>query len=86
MHLVFATKTGQMDTWGLENWEIIDEKVKATIFLPLSQNIFFNVLNENTTKDVWDKPKSMYKMALATNKIFIMKKLYKLKMKEGTTM
>ena len=42
----------------------------------------FNVNNEKTTKVVWDKLQSMYKMISVAYKNFIMKKLYKLKVKD----
>ena len=69
-----------------EDWQKTDEKAMASIFLSLSQNVLFNVSNEKTTKEVWDKIQNMYQKVSAANKIFIMKKLYKLKMKEGTAM
>ena len=69
-----------------EVWNKTDEKAMAEIFLSLSENVLFNVNNEKTTKEVWDKLHSMYQTASAANKIFIMKKLYKLKMKEGSAM
>lgn len=56
------------------------------IFLLLSNNVLFSVTVESTTKEVWDRLTSMYAMASTTNKVFIMKKLYKLKMKEGGIM
>ena len=73
-------------TMSNEDWQKTDEKAMASIFLSLSQNVLFNVLNEKTAKEVWDKLQNMYQTASAANKIFIMKKLYKLKMKEGTAM
>ena len=69
-----------------EDWTKTDEKAMAEILLSLSANVLFNVNNETSTKAVWDKLHSMYQTASAANKIFIMKKLYKLKMKEGTAM
>lgn len=65
-----------------EDWEILDKKVRATMFLLLSNN----VTTEMTAKVVWDKLTTMYAMASTANKVFIMKKLYKLKMKEGGIM
>ena len=69
-----------------EDWKKMDEKSMASIFILLSQNVLFNISNEKTTKEVWDKLQNMYQKASAANKIFIMKKLYKRKMKEGTAM
>lgn len=60
--------------------------VRASIFLSLSNNVLFNVTGDATTKEVWDRLSAMYEMASTTNKVFIMKRLYKLKMKEGCAM
>ena len=62
-----------------EDWEKMDEKAMASIFLSLAKNVLFNVSNEKSTKEVWDKLQNMYQMESVANKIFIMKKLYKLK-------
>ena len=64
-----------------EDWKKTDEKAMSSIFLLLSQNVLFNISNEKTMKEVWVKLQNMYQTASAANKIFIIKKLYKLKMK-----
>lgn len=69
-----------------ETWNKTNEKAMAEIFLSLSVNVLFNVNNEKTTKEVWDKLHSMYQTASAANTIFIMKNLYKLKIKDGIAM
>lgn len=69
-----------------EDWEKLEKKVRATIFLSLSNNVLFNVTGDATTKEVWDRLLAMYEMASIANKVFIMKRLYKLKMKEGCAM
>lgn len=65
-----------------EEWEKLDKKEKAMIFLSLSSNVLFNVSIENTSKELWDKISSMYELGLVSNKVFIMKRLYNPKMKE----
>lgn len=61
-------------------------KARANIFLSLSNNVLFNVSIEKTTKELWEKLSNMYEIASASNKVFIMKKLYNLKMREGGIM
>ena len=84
--LTIEGKAKKPSTMSNEDWQKIDEKAMASIFLSLAKNVLFNVSNEKSTKEVWDKLQNMYQTASAANKIFIMKKLYKLKMKEGTAM
>ena len=79
-------KSKKPATMSNEDWQKMDEKAMASIFLSLAKNVLFNVSNEKSTKEVWDKLQNMYQTASAANKIFVMKKLYKLKMKEGTAM
>ena len=69
-----------------EEWEKLDLKARATIFLALSSNVLFNVSTEKTTKELVEKLSSLYEIPSASNKVFIMKKLYNLKMKEGGVM
>lgn len=86
LSLVLEGKAKKPSMMANEEWETLDKKAKATIFLSLSNNVLFNVTVEMTTKVVWDKLTDMYAMVSAANKVFIMKKLYKLKMKEGSIM
>ena len=74
-------KTNKPASTSDKNWNTIDEKAMAEISLSLSPNVLFNVNNEKTTKVVCEKLQNMYKMTSTANKIFIMKKLYKLKMR-----
>ena len=69
-----------------EDWEKLDLEARATIFVALSSNVLFNISAEKTTKELVDKLSSLYEIPSASNKVFIMKKLYNLKMKEGGVM
>lgn len=86
LSLALEGKTKKPTTMAGEEQEKLDKKARAAIFISLSNNVLFNVMGEATTKDVWDKLTAMYEIASATNKVFIMKWLYKLKMKEGCAM
>lgn len=55
----------------------------ATIILSLSNNVLFIVATEKTVKGLWDCLSDMHEMAFASNKVFLINKLYNLKMKEG---
>lgn len=66
-----------------EEWEKLDKREKAIIFLSLSSDVLFNVSTEKTLKELWENISLMYEMASTSNKVFIMKRLYNLKMKEG---
>ena len=62
----------------------IDFHAKATIILYLSDEILYNVMNEETTASLWCQLESLYIMKSLSNKLFMKKQLYSLRMKEGT--
>lgn len=83
LQLALLGKTKGQGSMSDEDWEKIDQKEKATIFLSLSSNVLFNVSTKKTTKELWDELSSLYEIASTSNKVFIIKKLYNLKMKEA---
>lgn len=86
LSLALLGKTKGKGSMSDEDWEKMDMKARATIFLSLSNNVLFNVLAKKTMKELWDKLSSLYEIASASNKVFIMKKLYNLKMRERGVM
>ena len=64
-------------------WNDIDFHAKATIVLCLSDEVLYNVMNEETTGDLWCRLDSMYMTKSLSNKLFMKKQLYSLRMKEG---
>ena len=66
-----------------DDWKKLDRKAKSTIRLCLSNSILLNVLEEATTKYLWDKLGKLYQSKSLVNKIFPRKKLYNLRMRDG---
>ena len=71
--------TGMKD----EDWQKLDRKAKSSIRLCLSDSVLLNVSGEATAKDLWDKLGSLYQTKSLVNKLFLRKKLYSLRMKDG---
>jgi hypothetical protein len=65
------------------DWKKLDRKVKRKIGLCLSDSILMNVLEEATTKDLWDKLGKLYPSNSPINKLFLRKKLSNLRMRDG---
>jgi hypothetical protein len=61
----------------------MDQKAKSTIRLCLSDLVLLNVLEEATTKDLWEKLGKLYQSKSLVNKLFLRKKLYNLRMRDG---
>jgi hypothetical protein len=66
-----------------KEWEILDRKALGTIRLSLEASVDFNILKENTTKDLMDMLAKLYEKPSASNKVFLMKRLFNMKMSKG---
>jgi hypothetical protein len=66
-----------------EKWEILDRKALGTIWLSLAASVSFNILKEKTTKGLMDALAKLYEKTLTLNKVFLMKRLFNMKMSEG---
>jgi hypothetical protein len=66
-----------------DDWKKLDRKENSTIRLCLSDLVLMNVSEEATTKDLWDKLGKFCRSKSLVNKLFLRKKLYKLRMGDG---
>jgi hypothetical protein len=66
-----------------EEWEVLDRKELGTIRLSLTVSVNFNISKENTMKEMMDALDKLYEKPLASNKVFLMKRLFNMKMSEG---
>src|SRR5436189_55089 len=71
-------------TMDEDDWKEIDGKAKATIILCLSDEVLYNVLNEDTADGMWNRLESLYMTKSLSNKLYVKKQLYYLRMAEGT--
>jgi hypothetical protein len=65
------------------DWKKLDRKVKSIIRLCLSNLVSLNVSEEATAKGLWDKLGKLYRSKSLVNKLFLRKKLYNLRMRDG---
>ena len=66
-----------------EYWKKMDRKAKSIIRLCVSDSVLLNVSGEATTKTLWEKLGTLYQSKSLVNKLFLRKKLYNLRMKDG---
>ena len=66
-----------------DDWKKTDRKAKSTIRLCLSDSVLLNVSEEATTKDLWENLGKLYQSKSLVNKLFLRKKLYNLRMRDG---
>ncbi|MCO5574405.1 hypothetical protein L7F22_028190 [Adiantum nelumboides] len=68
-----------------DQWEELDVRARAMIRLHLGESIFFTIINKTTAFELWDLLCSAWDGKSASNKVFLMKKLMRLSMKEGSS-
>ncbi|MCO5603008.1 hypothetical protein L7F22_057150 [Adiantum nelumboides] len=65
-----------------DQWEELDARAKGTIRLHLGESIFFTIMDKTTAFELRDSLCSAWDGKSASNKVFLMKKLMRLSMKE----
>ena len=68
-----------------EDWEELDLKAASMIQLCLADEVMYNVMDEDTAIDLWLRLESLYMTKSLSNKLYLKKQLYELRMQEGTT-
>ena len=66
-----------------EDWEILDRKALGSIRLCLAQIMAFNITKAKTTQELMETLEKLYEKPSASNKVFLMKRLFNMKMVEG---
>jgi hypothetical protein len=68
-----------------EEWEKIERKLRSTIWICHAYSLMLNVWGEDSAKKLWDKLGSLYQSKSMVNKLFLIKKLYLLRMSDGSS-
>ena len=68
-----------------EDWEEMDLKTASTIQLCLADEVMYNVMDEDMATGLWLRLEFLYITKSLSNKLYLKKKLYGLRMQEGTT-
>ena len=64
--------------------EDLDSKALSTIHLCLVDDVLFNIIGETSATSPWNKLESFYITKSVKNEIYLKRKLYGMRMKEGT--
>ena len=68
-----------------DEWNLLDRQALGVIRLTLSRNVAFNIAKEKTTADLMKALSDMYEKPSASNKVYLMKRLFNLRMAEGAS-
>ena len=69
-----------------EEWKKLDRKAKSTIQSCVSNSVLLIVSGKATAKALWDKLGTLYQSKSLVNKLFLRKKMYNLRMKDGDSL
>ena len=83
MYLPLRGKTKKSTSMTDIEWDILDRKALGTIRMCLVTSITFNISKETTIERLMSTLAKLYEKPLASNKVFIMKHLFNMKMSEG---
>ena len=67
-----------------DDWDEMDARELSAICLCLVDDVMFNIVSEKTPIGLWTNLESLYMTKSLTNRIFLKRQLYILRMKEGT--
>jgi hypothetical protein len=70
---------------SMEEWEKLERRKRSMIRHCLANLVLLNVSCEDSSKKMWDKLGSLYQSKSLVNKLFLKKKLYLLRMSDGSS-
>ncbi|MCO5572963.1 hypothetical protein L7F22_026725 [Adiantum nelumboides] len=83
--LAASLKDRKEGVYNDDQWEELDARARATICLHLEESIVFTIMDKTTAFELWNSLCSAWNGKNASNKVFLMKKLMRLSMKEGSS-
>ena len=83
LYLTLSRKSKKPTSMTNTEWDILDRKALGTIWLCLAALIAFNISKETTTQGLMSALAKLYEKPSPSNKVFLMKRLYNMKMLEG---
>jgi len=68
-----------------EEWNLLDRQALGVIKFTLAKDVAFNIVNEKTTADLMKAFSDMYEKSSAAKKVYLMRRLFNLKMGEANS-
>ncbi|KAI3712793.1 hypothetical protein L1987_71358 [Smallanthus sonchifolius] len=66
-------------------WNAKDKKARGAIVLALSRSVAFNIMSETTARGMMLALSNIYEKLYALNKVFLMRELFTMRMREGSS-
>ena len=84
VHKTLQRKSAKTSGTSDEDWKKMNLKIASTIQLCLSDEVMHNVMDKKMIMGLWSKLET-YMTKSFSNKLYLKKQLYELRMNEGTT-
>ncbi len=81
LHKALDGETKKPATMTTSDWEDLDARALSTIRLCLADEVLFNIVEETTASGLWVKLENLYMTKSLTNRIYLKRQLYSLRMK-----
>ncbi|KAK1414099.1 hypothetical protein QVD17_29840 [Tagetes erecta] len=85
LDVVLEEKPKKMTEAEEVQWNAKDKKARGTITLSLTRNVAYNIMSEITARGMMLALSNMYEKPSAANKVFLMRELFTMRMKEGSS-
>ena len=76
-------KTKNQGSMSNEEWDLLDRKALGSIQLCLAPSVAFNITKSKIIEELMQTLVKLYEKPSASNKVFLMKRLFNMKMAEG---
>ena len=76
-------KTKNQRSMSNAKWDILDRNALGSIRLCLAPTVAFNITKAKMTEELMQTLAKLYEKPSASNKVFLMKRLFNMKMAEG---
>ena len=83
LYLPLSGKSKKLTSMTNKEWDLLDKKALGTIQFCLKVSMAFTISKEMKIKGLMTTLTKLYEKPLASNKVFLMKSLFNMKMSEG---
>ena len=84
LHKILQGKSAKPVGTSNEDWEEMNLKATSTIQLYLANKVMYKVMDEEITTELWSRLGTLYMTKSLSNKLYLKKQLYGLRMNEET--
>ena len=83
LHKTLQGKTAKPTGTSYEDWDEMDLTAASTIQLCLADEVMYNLMDEEMATGLWSRLEILYMTKSLSNKLYLKKQSYKLRMTEG---